>query len=604
MARDPHIPLFLWVATAVLVHLAGGGGANEAAHVLSERLEVRRFAQAVRAHVRAQVKPIEVALLEEETRDAPEHEVGPEDTDAADQVEPEHAADESQAREHDKSLPDPQKPLEEDAKPEREPEPPAEKPLPPEEKKEEAAEEKPKEDLPVVQLQNRIAVQQHVEDENQQDNPDAEFIGDHANRVKEQTQARITSTDQNDPDPTPGNAHAGPTPTPGNAHVSDVAHSEDVDGDPDKAPSQQAASQERQATHAPRPAETKGGGNPNADARDAKLEQKAGRSDGASRGDPKAVPAPAQQKQEAVAASRAVEAVDEVHASREGATGVGPAREAQAAQAGRAAQPRRLPPRKGQNDPLDFLGLGASGRSRGGINLNLSQEQAVATVGQDQLAREALADGERRRSKHRGSWKTLGIERWRAAIENYNSSVKPGNQTALNTARVPFASYLNTIHSRLHPIFADSFLASLDGLPREHPLSRRDLKTNLEIVLDQHEGRVVRMGVTRSSGSTVFDIAALESVQSASPYGKAPGIIASNDGNVYLHWEFHRDPYYACSTYFARPYIIDVKQESAPPKIPTPSVPPFRPTEQHREGHLHHPMILDFGHAPGRHATR
>ena len=30
--------------------------------------------------------------------------------------------------------------------------------------------------------------------------------------------------------------------------------------------------------------------------------------------------------------------------------------------------------------------------------------------------------------------------------------------TALNTARVPFASYLNTIHGRIHPIFADDFL--------------------------------------------------------------------------------------------------------------------------------------------------
>ena len=43
--------------------------------------------------------------------------------------------------------------------------------------------------------------------------------------------------------------------------------------------------------------------------------------------------------------------------------------------------------------------------------------------------------------------------------------MKPGNQTALNTAAVPFASYLNGMHNRIHPIFADSFLGSLDGLP-------------------------------------------------------------------------------------------------------------------------------------------
>jgi TonB family protein len=237
---------------------------------------------------------------------------------------------------------------------------------------------------------------------------------------------------------------------------------------------------------------------------------------------------------------------------------------------------------------MDFLGLGATGTTRGGINLNLTHTDAMNAVGRDQLARERLADGERRRSKHRGSWKTLGIERWRAAIENYNSSVKPGNQTALNTARVPFASYLNQIHNRLHPVFADSFLASLDSLPREHPLNRPDMRTNLEIVLDKDEGKVVKMGVTQSSGSTVFDIAALESVQSASPFGTPPKAIVSPDGKVYLHWEFYRNPYYACSTYFARPFILDVKPEEAPPGVSPPSGPTFGPREQEvpREGRL------------------
>lgn len=164
---------------------------------------------------------------------------------------------------------------------------------------------------------------------------------------------------------------------------------------------------------------------------------------------------------------------------------------------------------------------------------------------------ERKLDGERRRSKHRGSWKSQGIERWRSAIENYVPSVQPGNQTALNTARVPFASYLNAIHNRLHPIFADSFLASLDSLPANHPMNRPDIKTHLEIVLSQDDGRVVRMGVTRTSGVTAFDIAALESVQRGSPYGAPPREIVSPDGNVYFHWEFYRNPYYACSTYFA-----------------------------------------------------
>ena len=41
------------------------------------------------------------------------------------------------------------------------------------------------------------------------------------------------------------------------------------------------------------------------------------------------------------------------------------------------------------------------------------------------------------------------------------------------------------------------------------------------------------------------------------------------DGNVYLHWEFHRNPLLACSTYFARPFIIKVPQKTAPPTLRT-----------------------------------
>jgi hypothetical protein len=86
------------------------------------------------------------------------------------------------------------------------------------------------------------------------------------------------------------------------------------------------------------------------------------------------------------------------------------------------------------------------------------------------------------------------------------------------------------------------------------------------------------MGVTRTSGVTAFDISALESVQRASPFGAPPPSIVSPDGNVYLHWEFHRNPLLACSTYFARPYIIKVPQKSAPPSNEPPGG-PFGPEE-------------------------
>ena len=63
---------------------------------------------------------------------------------------------------------------------------------------------------------------------------------------------------------------------------------------------------------------------------------------------------------------------------------------------------------------------------------------------------------------------------------------------------------------------------------------------------------------------TAFDIVALNSVSRASPFGKAPDAIVSPDGNVYLHWEFHRDPYDACSSRNARPFLLKAAPGATP----------------------------------------
>jgi hypothetical protein len=160
-----------------------------------------------------------------------------------------------------------------------------------------------------------------------------------------------------------------------------------------------------------------------------------------------------------------------------------------------------------------------------------------------------------------------GFERWRSAVENYVPSVRLGTQTdldGLHSTVGPCAEYLGRIHDRIHPVFADTFLASLDKLPNDDPMASLELRTFLELVLSQTDGHIVRMGVIRISGVTAFDIGALESVERASPFGAPPPEIVSPDGNVYLHWEFHRRPEYACSTYFARAYRLQGRPGNAP----------------------------------------
>ena len=207
------------------------------------------------------------------------------------------------------------------------------------------------------------------------------------------------------------------------------------------------------------------------------------------------------------------------------------------------------------------VGLGAPGIA-GGPNLNLSHAGFEASVGREKLEAERAADGAARRSAHRGKWEKNNFGKYKAAIENYEPTVKVGNQTALNAAQSAFATYLNTIHNRLHPIFAEEFLASLDNLPQEHTFNK-NLVTHLEIVLSKDEGKIVKMGVTKASGMTAFDIVALNSMNRASPFGKAPDAIVSHDGKVYLHWEFHRDPVDACSTRNAYPYLLPEPRAAA-----------------------------------------
>jgi TonB family protein len=223
-------------------------------------------------------------------------------------------------------------------------------------------------------------------------------------------------------------------------------------------------------------------------------------------------------------------------------------------------------------------GLGQSA-APGALNANLNQTQVAAIVGSDNLRKLREADGERRKSEHRGAWASSNFDKWRSAIENYVSSVKPGNQTALNTAQVPFASYLNGMHNRIHPIFAESFLDTLDGLPPNHPMNDQHLVTRLEIVLTK-DGHLRKMGIVKTSGLTAFDIAALDAIDRAQPFGPAPSAIVSADGNVYLHWEFHRDEVFACSTMGARPFILTTPPKSDPPGLPTPGPAPANPSKE------------------------
>ena len=561
MRREASIPLFLWAAMAILAHLTWSGGADQAARLVDDRLDVGRFAAGIRSHVQGSIAPpIEIAIDDASVPDEVKPEEKPDDT-----VKEDDAKDDAEETpDQVKDEPKPPKPEAKLKPEEKQPEPEVKKP----EEKQLVEPAKPAAPVPeakpleLPKLPNKIAVKQHVDDEHQKDNPDANLIADKANHVAEETQARITSTEQDVSKPSPGSSPSGPKEDPGNAQETHVRQDSDQSGVHAVAPGgSDARDAERATAMAPAP--------------------KSGQESAAAPGAPgsqvakAAAPTPVEgqnKDQAAKAATPERAGSPEVVASNDGAFSISRPQAATPEQRAQKAK-KRLPPRKPRSI-LEALGLGAAGRTSSGVALNLTPYMATQAVGADEMSRLRRADGERRRSEHRGSWATPSFERYKSAIENYVASVKPGNQTALNTAAVPFASYLNQIHSRIHPIFADMFLAQLDTLPASHPMNDQNLVTSLEIVVDHEEGRLVRRGVTRTSGVTMFDVNAIAAVDRAAPFGTPPSEIVSPDGNVYLHWEFRRDAM-ACSTAYAHPYILKVQPKPAPLPGTTP-LPPFR----------------------------
>jgi hypothetical protein len=543
MSREPNIPLLLWISTAILAHLATGGGVDQVARLIEERSELRTFARSVRERL----QPPATIELGFETEPA----VSP----PSEPQKPEDALSLQAKRPEPKKQPSP--------KLEKQPEPKKQAIVLPKLTKPDPAEAAPAPPPPPPQIDHRIAVKQHVTPD-QEDNPTAKFVGDEANHVSDESVARITSHDQDDPNPTPGGHHSGPDGEPGNSDHNRVGESDEHPGDPTRAPGEKGRTPDLDhATKAPpAPAVALNSDLPKT--------PPAGREPGRPPSSPTPAPPaapPAPASPNTVSEADGNYRLDPLRTGPEGAA---------------APDNPHTTPEPPARSRIRMLGLGGA-PTPGGINLNLSPQAVVAVVGQDQLTRERQADGERRKTAHRGSWQASGFERWRSAIENYVASVKPGNQTALNTARVPFAGYLNSIHNRIHPIFADDFLGSLDGLGGNNPLNDPRLITALEIVVSRDDGHVVRMGVTKTSGITAFDVAALDSVQRASPFGKPPGAIVSPDGNVYFHWEFHRDPVYACSTTNARPFLISAPPHGTDPEKqhpPGPSLPSGDPREK------------------------
>jgi TonB family protein len=118
---------------------------------------------------------------------------------------------------------------------------------------------------------------------------------------------------------------------------------------------------------------------------------------------------------------------------------------------------------------------------------------------------------------------------------------------------VSWANYLNGMHSRIHPLFSDQFLTSLDSLGVNDPLNNPSLSASLDVALEPGTGAVAAVSVARTSGIERFDQGALDAVRSAAPFGPTPPTIVDSDNLARVTWEFRRDPQRGCVTTQAIP---------------------------------------------------
>jgi len=562
MLREAQIPFVLWLPAAIILHLAGGGSATHAAIIQSERAAMLAFARSVRADVRQRFGPeTSVELLGEEEGDAKEEE-----------LEDKPAVEDETDQTDDQAEPEPLPPLAAPSQatpPKPAPEQPTPKPKPPEKKKPEAlaklpepkedkkedkppAKKKPQQIIELPKPDGRIAIINDPSlDKNQPDNPNAKRTADHAHTTTEETMARYRAYDQNASKPTGGGRPEEADPSlenPGNHTENRRGHSiENEDDGPT------------------RPGSERGPDNPPEEA----IARSMAGSNDPNVGQPGRAGRKGLEAREAGLGETSPKALSSEGGKWSISADEGDGRKAQTGRKGRRAirgskQIQGVPSRLPQKYTINAYGL----QQALGVNhLRKEQEKARNT----------------RLSRHRGKFKGNDFQKYRAAIENYDPSVKPGNQTSLNAAKVPFASYINKMHNRIHPIFADSFLGSLRKLDSSDRLSNMKLFAHVEMVLDGQNGKLIRVGVVKPSGVTAFDIGALSAVESASPYGKPPDSILSPDGKVYVHWEFYRDPYYACTSKFARPYIVKNPKKNGPATAP-PTRPPRRTAEGKRYG--------------------
>jgi TonB family protein len=400
---------------------------------------------------------------------------------------------------------------------------------------------KPATPQPPPQMENPLAVTQKSDDPEVEAPENPRFIAEENRRVTEESIANVRNMHRDDPEPEPSSrpSNAEAQAEAGDSEEQEVADLQNVTG------SEERTANEREAQQKPEQPSEPSGGDRAADA--------------LARAEPAPQPA-----------------TDEVAPARASGAPSGGAEETLIVQdAAGTFVIRKRPQGRGQGDEGNALQPGtpsaerstrASSQQRPGSqpNLKLSWSQFQDTFGEEELSEQRQAYIAQRRSRAQGQNRQQMWKKFRAAIENFVPNVRPGTQTALNTAASPFAAYLASIHRRIHREYAFGFLRNLPIAGG--PFDDRSLNATLEIVING-DGSVHKVGIAKTSGFLPFDYGAFDAVMRAAPYPVPPRKILSGDGRVYVHWGFYRNER-QCGTFNAQPFILPHPDGTPAPSHP------------------------------------
>jgi TonB family protein len=151
----------------------------------------------------------------------------------------------------------------------------------------------------------------------------------------------------------------------------------------------------------------------------------------------------------------------------------------------------------------------------------------------------------------------------RGALGQKRGWIQPGNQEPWGPHKKTAHNYIYLAHELIHPLFADGFLEGLTSLSPSDPLNNMDLHMTAEFEILEN-GDVSEVRVVKTSGNTVFDAAAVDSLYRAAPYPPPPSQVLSWNRRLYLRWGFYRN-HRKCGMFNAEPYLL-----RAPSALPEP----------------------------------